>query len=98
MISQWYPPARFVFMPLYRVLRRLMGNKRKAFAALMGISGVLHVGLYFMIGNLIGGNPWPGMLFSSIVFGILTIVVACTKDSPNSDKIADVKKSRVNSP
>lgn len=77
MLSQWYPPARYVFMPLYRRLRRRLGNKRRAFTALMGASGVLHVLLCFIIGRVIGGDPMPGMAFVAVVFGILTVAAAC---------------------
>ncbi len=76
MLSKWYPPARFFFMPMYRRLRRVYGSKKGAFTTVMAISGILHVLLFLLLGLLFDKDPLPSLIFTVIAFGILTIVAA----------------------
>lgn len=72
--SNWYPPSKYVLMPLYRKLRRSTGSKSKAFTLLMAISGFLHVSLYALGTLLFGGNAKLSIGFIVVVFTFLTIL------------------------
>lgn len=66
MYRKWYPPARFVFYPLYRRLRR--GWRLPCVAAYLAvwvISGVLHGAVLLAF-----GNPIPAMVFTLIFIGL----------------------------
>lgn len=74
MLSKWYPPARYVFMPMYRFYRRLFRVRRPAFVALMATSGLLHL---LVVGGGMFLAPHPNrkllMWFFAIVYGALTL-------------------------
>lgn len=75
-LNLWYPPARFIFMPLYRKLRRRFGNKRKAMTGVMFASWLGHV---LLLGLLELNKPLLqsyGTLWSFFVFGGLTLYAA----------------------
>ncbi|WP_063661487.1 hypothetical protein [Aliivibrio fischeri] len=75
-LHQWYPPSRFVFMPLYRKLRRKFGCKRKAMVGVMPFSWSAHVAL---LGLLEINKPLMqsyGTIWSFFVFGGLTLYAA----------------------
>ena len=72
-------------MPLYRVLRRVLGNKQKAFSVVMALSGVLHMGLCLLLGIVLRKNVWPVIIFLLVAFGILTILAYCTTKQKSSD-------------
>lgn len=75
-LNKWYPPSRFIFMPIYRKLRRQFGDKRKAMVVLMLISWIGHVAV---VGLLEMNKPILqsyGTLWSFFVFGGLTLCAA----------------------
>lgn len=72
--SKWYPPSRWVFMPIYRWLRKKTGDKRTAFTMLMVISGALHVPFFALVAYLIGGSAVKSTVFVLVVFAVLTVV------------------------
>ena len=74
MLHQWYPPAKYLFMPMYRFYRRLLGGKRHAFAALMATSGVLHMLVFSMLGLAFNRDPLYSIAFTGCVYTTLTIV------------------------
>lgn len=76
MLSEWYPPARYVFMPMYRSYRRLFGTKRSAFVALLASSGVFHLLLVTVFGWIFHQNVVIAQVFISVAFTALTIASA----------------------
>ncbi|WP_347364406.1 hypothetical protein [Vibrio vulnificus] len=75
-LNKWYPPSRFIFMPLYRKLRRQFGEKRKAMVGVMLVSWIGHVAL---LGLLEINKPLLesyGTLWSFVSFGGLTLYAA----------------------
>ncbi len=79
MLSKWYPPAKYIFMPMYRSYRRWFGTTKTACVALMATSGVLHLALVAFIGFLSGRSVIPALVFVAIAFGALTIAAACVR-------------------
>ncbi len=71
--SKWYPPSKYILKPLYWKLRRYFGNKRKAFTALLAISGLMHVLFFWLVGVVLGANTTMFIAFIVIVFTVLTV-------------------------
>lgn len=66
MYRKWYPPARFVFYPLYRRLRRGRRMPRAAaYLAVWVISGLFHGAVLLAF-----GHPVPAMVFTLIFIGL----------------------------
>ncbi|WP_162621115.1 hypothetical protein [Vibrio casei] len=75
-MDRWYPPARYVFMPLYRKLRKRLGSKRKAMVGVMFVSWVGHVALLAILEINKPLLQSYGTLWSFFVFGGLTFYAA----------------------
>ncbi|WP_186214749.1 hypothetical protein [Burkholderia gladioli] len=86
MIGKWYPPARLIFMPLYRRYRRWFGNKRSAFVALMATSGVLHVMLFALLGHMFRRDATPVLVFVAGFYSLLTLLAAMLADTRRKPK------------
>lgn len=75
-LYKWYPPARYVFMPLYRKLRRRFGNKRKAMVGVMLVSWIGHVALLAVLEINKPFFQSYGTIWSFFAFGWLTLYAA----------------------
>ncbi|NOI31868.1 hypothetical protein F0260_24950 [Vibrio coralliilyticus] len=75
-LDRWYPPARYIFMPLYRKLRRRFGDKRKAMVGVMLVSWFGHVALLAILEINKPFLQSYGTLWSFFVFGGLTLYAA----------------------
>ena len=66
MYRKWYPPARYIFYPLYRRLRhRWKMPCAAAYLTVATISGLLHG-----VALLVFGNPVPALVFTLIFIGL----------------------------
>ena len=78
-LSSWYPPAKWVFLPLYKWFRKELGvaSKNKAFAAVMASSGVLHLLIIGGGAYILGSPVWFELcIYFILVYGLLTYLSA----------------------
>ena len=75
-LSTWYPPAKYLFLPLYKWLRKYAGfsTKRTAFTTVMASSGLLHLLIIGGGSYVFGHEQWKLIsLYFIAVYSMLVI-------------------------
>lgn len=63
MLSTWYPPSKFLFLPMYRYYRRRAGNRRVATVLNVATAGAFYVTCFYVLLGLLS----PYKILSLIV-------------------------------
>ncbi len=71
--NRWYPPHRYLFMPFYRKARKHFTFQHQARAAVMLLSGIVHVAVVLPVLYLFPGNVDYLIVLSLLFYPIVAV-------------------------